>query len=73
MSAQRIEIASRILAGFAANNAVFAHNPGCGWALVNCKVKDLVGYSLFLADQLIDEGEKIIPDHKANSRIPNQP
>lgn len=51
---QRLEIASRILAGFAANPAVFAHNPNCGWSLVNCTDEDLVGYALSLADRLVD-------------------
>ncbi len=58
MNDQRLEIASRILAGFAANNAVFAHNGMNGWSLVNCKDEDLVGYSMSLADKLI-ECEKI--------------
>lgn len=49
----RLEIASKILAGFAANNAVFAHNPNCGWSLVNCSDEDVVRYSLALADKLI--------------------
>lgn len=55
---QRLEIASRVLAGFAANPAVFASNASCGWSLVNCTDEDLVGYSLSLADKLI-KGEEI--------------
>jgi hypothetical protein len=66
----RLEIASKILAGFAANNAVFAANSNCGWSLVNCTDEDLVGYSLSLADKLI-EGEKITADRKANTTISN--
>lgn len=58
MKNQRLEIASRILAGFASNPAVFAPNPNCGWCLVNFKDEDLAGYSLALADKLI-EGERV--------------
>lgn len=57
MNAQRLEIASKILAGFAANPAVFAPNANCGWALVNCKDEDIVGYALSLADKLLDGDE----------------
>lgn len=58
MNTQRLEIASKIL-------AVFAANANYGWSLVNCTDEDLVGYSLSLADKLI-EGEKITADRKAN-------
>lgn len=54
----RLEIASRILAGFAANPAIFAQNGNCGWSLVNCTDEDIAGYALHLADKLI-EGERI--------------
>ncbi len=54
MSTQRTEIASRILAGFAANPSVFASRPDCGWSLCNCTDKDLVGYALSLADKLLE-------------------
>ena len=67
MNTQRLEIAAKILAGFAANPAVFAPNPSCGWSLVNCTDEDIVGYSLSLADKLID-GEKITADRKANTQ-----
>ena len=62
---QRLEIASRILAGFAANPAVFAHNPNCGWSLVNCTDEDLVGYALSLADRLVDTQAAIDAARKA--------
>lgn len=58
METTRIEIASRVLAGFAANPAVFAKNGMSGWSLVNCTDEDIVGYALNLADKLID-GEAI--------------
>ena len=49
----RIEIASQILAGFAANPVIFAANERCGWTLVNCTDADLSAYALRLADKLI--------------------
>lgn len=49
----RIEIAAQILAGFAANPAVFAPRPDCGWALCNCTDEDIAGYAVHLADALI--------------------
>jgi hypothetical protein len=61
----RLEIASKILAGFAANSAVFASRSDCGWSLCNCTDEDLVGYALVLADKLI-EGEKVTADRQAN-------
>lgn len=54
----RLEIASRVLAGFAANPSVFAPNGMNGWALVNCTDQDLVGYALHLADKLVDADDK---------------
>lgn len=55
----RLEIASKILAGFAANTAVFAPNASCGWSLVNAKDDQLAGYAIRLADELIKADEAI--------------
>lgn len=63
----RLEIASRILAGFAANPAIFAPNPQCGWSLVNATDEDIVGYALALADTLAD-GEQITAARKPNDQ-----
>lgn len=60
---QRLAIASKILAGFAANPVIFAANSKCGWALVNCTDEDLAGYALRLADKLI-EAENITAKRK---------
>ena len=57
----RAEIASRILAGFCANPAIFATNPQCGWALVNATDDDLCGYAVRLADTFIDAHNAIDP------------
>lgn len=54
----RLETASRILAGFAANPAVFASNPQCGWSLVNCTEPQLVRLAISLADIAIAELHK---------------
>ena len=67
MNAQRLEIASKILAGFAANPAVFAPRPDCGWSLCNCTDEDLVGYSLSLADKLLD-GDEVTTARKAPAK-----
>jgi hypothetical protein len=50
----RLEIAAKILAGFCANPSVFSPNPNCGWSLVNVTDADVAGYSLKLADDLIE-------------------
>ena len=50
---ERLEIASRILAGFAANPAIFADNEQCGWSLVNCKDCELADYAWKLANELV--------------------
>lgn len=65
----RLEVASRILAGFAANNAVFAANVKCGWSLVNCTDDDIVRYSLSLADNLI-EAERSTSTEKPAPNLP---
>lgn len=54
---ERLEVASRILAGFCANPSVFAANGVSGWSLVNCTDGDLIGYALHLADGLIGAAE----------------
>jgi hypothetical protein len=51
--AERLEIAAQIVAGFAANPAIFAHNEQCGWSLVNCKDCELAGYAVKLANELM--------------------
>jgi hypothetical protein len=53
----RGELAIKILAGFAANPAIFAGNDRCGWALVNCTDADIAGYAVRLADQLMHANE----------------
>ena len=50
---RRLEIASQILAGFAANPAIFASNPQSGWSLVNCKDCQLAEYAWKLANELL--------------------
>ena len=55
----RLEIAAKILSGFAANSAIFARNSRCGWSLVNCTDEHIAAYALHLADKLI-EGEAVI-------------
>lgn len=59
MRQNRLEIAAKILAGFAANPAVFASNDRCGWALVNCTDEDIAGYAVRLADVLIQADSAI--------------
>jgi len=58
---RRQEIAARILAGFAANPAVFAHNAQSGWSLVNATEEDIAGYSVRLADKLLEATNTITP------------
>ncbi len=52
---QRLEIAAKILAGFAANSAIFAKNDRCGWSLVNATDEAIAGYALHLSDELIEQ------------------
>jgi len=59
----RLEIAAKILSGFAANPAIFAPNSMCGWSLVNCTEEHIATYALHLADKLI-EGEAVIAARK---------
>lgn len=56
---KRDEYAAKILAGFAANPAIFAPNPGCGWALVNCTDAQLAAYAVQLANELFSAMEAI--------------
>jgi len=55
----RLEVAAQILAGFAANPAIFAQNDRCGWTLVNVSDADISGYAVRLAGQLIDANDSI--------------
>ena len=55
---RRLDIASRILAGFAANPAIFAANDQCGWSLVNCKDCEIAGYAMKLANELVLASEE---------------
>lgn len=67
----RLEIASRIFAGFAANPAIFAPNPECGWSLVNSTDEQLVGYAFDLADKLTECSEvKPLPRNGNAQPIP---
>ncbi len=52
-------LAAQILAGFAANPAIFAPNENCGWSLVNCTDSDIAAYAIRLADVLIAANERI--------------
>ncbi len=49
----RLTVASRLLAGLLANPAVVAHNPNCGWCLVNATDSAIAGYAVKLAEDLI--------------------
>ena len=49
----RLTVASRLLAGLLANPCVVAHNPNCGWCLVNASDSDIAGYAVKLAGELI--------------------
>ena len=51
----RIKLAAQILAGFAANPAVFAPSGQRGWQLMNRTEEDLVAYCYQLADKLIKQ------------------
>jgi len=70
----RLETASRVLAGFAANPAVFAQNGQYGWSLVNATDEDLSGYAIRLADTLIKADEAVTrksrPAPQAQTRHP---
>ncbi len=45
--------AGQALAGFAANNAVFAANDQNGWELVNASERDVANRAYWLADAMI--------------------
>lgn len=51
---ERTRIAAQIMAGFAANPAIFASNERCGWCLVNATDEELTGYAVKLADHIIE-------------------
>lgn len=51
---ERRRLTAIILSGFCANPAVFAANGMSGWGLVNCKDEDIVGYSMSLANKIIE-------------------
>ena len=68
----RLEIAAKILSGFAANSAIFAPNNQCGWSLVNCTDEHIAAYALHLADKLI-EGEAVIAARKEAQPWGNDP
>lgn len=55
----RGEIAARIMAGFAANPAIFAPNDRNGWALVNSSTQEIAAYAVELADALFAANEHI--------------
>jgi hypothetical protein len=56
----RGDLAVQILAGFAANPAIFAPNGVCGWALVNSTDADLAAYAVRLADELMSANNAIL-------------
>lgn len=49
----RDRYAAQILAGFAANPAIFAKNDQCGWCLVNATDAQLAAYAVRLANELL--------------------
>jgi hypothetical protein len=55
----RGEIAAKIMAGFAANPAIFAANDRSGWAMVNTTVPEISAYAVELADALFHANEHI--------------
>ena len=55
----RIDIAAQILAGFAANPAIFAQHARCGWSLVNATDSYIADYAVRLAGELIEANEKM--------------
>jgi hypothetical protein len=57
---ERAKLAAKILAGFAANPAIFASNANHGWGLVNATDRDVAGYAVHLAD-LVNEAVLQIP------------
>lgn len=60
MKQDRLRLMGQIMAGFAANPAVFAHNDRCGWSLVNCTDGQLVEYVRKLADHIIEHNEQAL-------------
>lgn len=56
----RGDLAVKILAGFAANPAIFAANDKSGCSLVNCTDSDIAAYAVRLADAVLH----------ANSHLP---
>jgi len=56
---KRDQYAAQILAGFAANPAIFAHNEQCGWCLVNCTDGQIAAYAVRLANELFAATEAI--------------
>ena len=55
----RGEIAAKILAGFAANPAIFAPNDRNGWALVNSSTPEIAAYAVEIADALFHANEHL--------------
>lgn len=56
---KRNQYAAQILAGFAANPAIFAHNSQCGWSLVNCTDDAIAAYAVRLANALLGASDAI--------------
>ncbi len=56
---ERDQYAAQILAGFAANPAIFAHNDQCGWCLVNCTDGQIAAYAVRLANEIFAATEAI--------------
>lgn len=59
LRAERLQLAARIMAGFAGNPAIFAQNDQCGWSLLNCKDCELAGYAVKLANELMIANDAI--------------
>jgi hypothetical protein len=55
----RQDIAAQILAGFAANPAIFAHSDQCGWTLVNCTDAEIAAYAVRLAGWVMEANDKM--------------
>lgn len=56
----KLEITTKIIAGFCANPAVFGPNGMTGWNLVNCNEGELVNYAFKIANEIIKQNSESI-------------
>ncbi len=54
---------AKIMQGFCANPAIFAHDCCVGWSLVNCTDAQLIGYARGLASCMIEASELSAHNH----------